>query len=142
MIYLIFTLLFLYLPKANQVWTVDEITDVRDFGSCNELFLRASSPLSRCFMRIDPRPFFWHCVRDMNRPSFYDENQNTACDATDAYRTRCASQGMFMPPLLSCPRGEGEIGIVSLVRTISETIISFLHYNIFVLCMKTKKINK
>lgn len=92
--------------QENQVVAVERLSQVSNFGNCHELFLRSESPLSRCFLRIDPRPYFWHCVRDMRRPSYGDEGRNTPCHASDAYRTACAERNIHMPALFQCPRSE------------------------------------
>ncbi|XP_068250910.1 uncharacterized protein [Palaemon carinicauda] len=92
--------------QENQVVVVDKLSQVSNYGNCHEVFLRPESPFSRCFLRIDPRPYFWHCVRDMRRPSYGDEHRNTACDAADAYRTECAALNIHMPALFQCPRSE------------------------------------
>ncbi|XP_064081190.1 LOW QUALITY PROTEIN: uncharacterized protein LOC135197898 [Macrobrachium nipponense] len=92
--------------QENQVVSVEKLSRVSSFGNCHELFLRSESPLSNCFLRIDPRPYFWHCVRDMRRPSYGDEGRNTPCHASDAYRTVCAERNIHMPALFQCPRSE------------------------------------
>lgn len=73
---------------------------------CQRLFLGAnSSPFVTCFSSVDPRPYFWHCVNDRNRPLQRQGASKRSCDAAESYRVMCATEGRPLPALDACLGG-------------------------------------
>ncbi|XP_063594303.1 uncharacterized protein LOC134771279 [Penaeus indicus] len=93
--------------QATQVLALDGVTGVDE---CQRLFLGAnSSPFVTCFSTVDPRPYFWHCVNDRNRPLQRQGASKRSCDAAESYRVMCATEGRPLPALDAClGRGTSE----------------------------------
>ncbi|XP_064081934.1 uncharacterized protein LOC135198290 [Macrobrachium nipponense] len=91
--------------QANQIINVKDLQSAEDVDSCWHLFLSSSSPFSSCFYRIDPRPYFDHCIKGQNQPDFGKNVEKSPCDAVAAYRTQCSSIGLHIPTVEECQEG-------------------------------------
>ncbi|KAK7076908.1 hypothetical protein SK128_015888 [Halocaridina rubra] len=92
--------------QQNLVKKVKNLSQISNFERCLDLYLRDKSPFSKCFLTIDPRPYFWQCVRDLERPDFGQEGRNTPCQSAYAYRTQCASHFIQTQPAAECTESE------------------------------------
>ncbi|XP_066981093.1 uncharacterized protein [Macrobrachium rosenbergii] len=91
--------------QGNQIINVKDLQSAEDVDSCWHLFLSSSSPFSSCFYRIDPRPYFDHCIKGQNQPDFGKNVEKSPCDAVAAYRTQCSSIGLHIPTVDECQEG-------------------------------------
>ncbi|ROT74762.1 hypothetical protein C7M84_006716 [Penaeus vannamei] len=96
--------------QANQATRVLALDGAAGVDECQRLFLGAnSSPFATCFSSVDPRPYFWHCVNDRNRPVQRQGAGERSCDAAESYRVMCATEGRPLPVLDAClGRGTSE----------------------------------
>ncbi|KAK7085192.1 hypothetical protein SK128_008230 [Halocaridina rubra] len=82
--------------QGNQVISVRNLHEAEEVDLCRRIFLSSSSPLSYCFVEVDPRPYFQHCIKDHGQADFGLSLYNTPCDAVAAYRTQCSSREIHL----------------------------------------------
>ena len=79
--------------------------DVKSVSECSRLFLKGNSPFSQCFYYVNPDSYFTHCIS--NRSNIRGgKMKDELCGAVTAYLTQCLAQGISLPYLDKCKKGE------------------------------------
>jgi len=95
----------------NRARICDNIEQSPRAEICNDLFMKESSPLRKCFGLVDPQPFRVMCLNALCNANEVD-TEEIPCNAAAAYVKECKLSGvpMFMPKTcVSCEKPHGGI---------------------------------